>query len=273
MCAGLRGSVEVHTAQSQPSVGTPIEVPVPRKVRVASIASGRMLGPPGPGRPGATGCFGCSGAGEGLRDLKECHTQLEQGAVEQASLFRGEVAFGFFFEHSQHVDALARSEDIDLGLLALLGGAAELHDGGHVDRLHELLEAHRRWGDPYPDWRSGWRCRAGRPSSRRRALPAGFVRRWGLVGARVPLEPLTAGPLRLLVRLAEVALRSSLSGDGSASGRNSPSMVNLRRSVTTKGLFCSGMITLFQKFQMLPSARRLQWAKRGSETGCAVPPV
>ncbi len=38
----LRGSpsgetAEAHTAQSQPSVGTPIEVPVPRKVRVASI--------------------------------------------------------------------------------------------------------------------------------------------------------------------------------------------------------------------------------------------
>jgi hypothetical protein len=28
---------EVHTAQSQPSVGTPIDVPLPRKVRVACI--------------------------------------------------------------------------------------------------------------------------------------------------------------------------------------------------------------------------------------------
>ena len=43
----LRGSpvgesAEVQTAQSQPSVGTPMEVPVPRKVRVASIVlSGR----------------------------------------------------------------------------------------------------------------------------------------------------------------------------------------------------------------------------------------
>src|SRR5689334_5798138 len=28
----LRGSVEVHTSQSQPRAGTPVEVPVPRKV-------------------------------------------------------------------------------------------------------------------------------------------------------------------------------------------------------------------------------------------------
>ena len=38
----LRGSplgetAEEQTAQSQPSVGTPIEVPLPRKVRVASL--------------------------------------------------------------------------------------------------------------------------------------------------------------------------------------------------------------------------------------------
>src|ERR1035437_5007288 len=35
------GSTEVHTAQSHPSVGTPIEVPVPRNVSRPSIASRR----------------------------------------------------------------------------------------------------------------------------------------------------------------------------------------------------------------------------------------
>jgi hypothetical protein len=34
---------DVQTAQSQPSVGTPIDVPLPRKVRVASIVSERCL--------------------------------------------------------------------------------------------------------------------------------------------------------------------------------------------------------------------------------------
>jgi hypothetical protein len=30
----LRGSLEVHTAQRQATIGTPTEVPVPRKVKV-----------------------------------------------------------------------------------------------------------------------------------------------------------------------------------------------------------------------------------------------
>ena len=34
---GSRGSVERHTAQSHPSVGTPMEVPLPSTVRVAFI--------------------------------------------------------------------------------------------------------------------------------------------------------------------------------------------------------------------------------------------
>ena len=42
--AGLLGSVtEVQTGQSQPSVGTPMEVPLPRKVRVACIVSALFL--------------------------------------------------------------------------------------------------------------------------------------------------------------------------------------------------------------------------------------
>src|SRR5437870_3723486 len=45
----LRGSpegetAEAQTAQLQPSVGTPMEVPLPRKVRVASIVSERCSG-------------------------------------------------------------------------------------------------------------------------------------------------------------------------------------------------------------------------------------
>ena len=38
--------------------------------------------------------------------------------------------------------------------------------------------------------------------------------------------------------------RGSRAGEGSASGRGSPSRVNLRRSVTTNGLFWSGMISI-----------------------------
>ena len=70
--------------------------------------------------------------------------QLEEGAVEEAFLFGGEIAPGFVGEDGEHIDALAGAEDVDLGGLALLGGSAELHDGGHVDGLHQSLEAHWR---------------------------------------------------------------------------------------------------------------------------------
>ena len=53
-----------------------------------------------------------------------------------------EIAFGLFGEDGEHVDALAGAHDVDLGLLALVGCTAELHDRGHVDGLDELVEAH-----------------------------------------------------------------------------------------------------------------------------------
>ena len=86
--------------------------------------------------------LGCGGSGECLGDLEEGHPKLEESAFEKAGLFGGEVALGLFGENGQHVDALAGSDDVDLGLLALGGCAAELHDRGHVDGLDELVEAH-----------------------------------------------------------------------------------------------------------------------------------
>ena len=132
-----------------------MEVPLPRKVRVASInlyASGLSLsddagaagaGAPRSGLAGLSG-FGGSGAGEGLGDLEEAHTELEEGAVEEAGLVGGEVVLGLLLQHGEHVDALAGSHEVDLGLLALGRVGPELHDGGHVDGLHELHEAHSR---------------------------------------------------------------------------------------------------------------------------------
>ena len=54
------------------------------------------------------------------------------------------VAFGFFGEDGEHVDALTGAHEIDLGLLAFRRVAAQLHDGGEVDGLDELIEAHLR---------------------------------------------------------------------------------------------------------------------------------
>ena len=148
----LRGSrsgetAETQTAQSQPRVGMPIEVPVPRKVSVACMRLADDAGSrPGPGcelRAGAAPAGG--GAGEGRGDFEEAHADLEERVVDELRLGRGQVALGFFGEDGEHVDALARAHQVDLGLLALVGGAAELHDGGHVDGLDDLLEGHRGW--------------------------------------------------------------------------------------------------------------------------------
>ena len=107
--------------------------------------SGRCWGRLGVGAGsagGRPGCFGGGGAGEGLGDLEEGHAEFEEGAFEEAGLVGGEIALGFFGEDGEHVDALAGAHEVDLGLLAFGGGAAELHDGGDVDGLDELVEAH-----------------------------------------------------------------------------------------------------------------------------------
>ena len=132
---------DVQTAQSHPSVGTPMEVPVPRNVRVACMSlSGRCWARPrlagartSAGPPGWRLSVG-GGASEGLGDFEEAHADFEERAVDELGLLRSEVALGFFGEDGEHVDALARAHQVDLGLLALLRGSAELHDGGHVDR-------------------------------------------------------------------------------------------------------------------------------------------
>jgi hypothetical protein len=109
--------------------------------RLANYARAGGIGTATGGRSG----FGGGRAGEGLGDLEEGHAEFEEGAFEEAGLVGGEVAFGFFGEDGEHVDALTGAHEVDLGLLAFLGGSAELHHGGEVDGLDELVEAHG-WG-------------------------------------------------------------------------------------------------------------------------------
>ena len=242
---------------------------VPRKVRVASIWVYRTMA--GPARLAAAGRAGAwrrrlavgGGAGQGLGDLEEAHADFEEGVVDELRLGRGEVALGLFGEDGEHVDALARAHQVDLGLLALLGGSAELHDGGHVDGLDDLVEAHRGrvihagiggadggvealrglliGGVGLFHLAGGWRRRevgiGGWLLARRlraaRARGGGDLNSSGGSGAGA----------------AAGVSRDSGSGEGSASGRGVPSRVNLRRSVTTKGLFCSDIVTLSHTFR------------------------
>ena len=165
----------------------------------------------------------------------------------------GEVAVGFLGEDGEHVDALARAHEVDAGLLAGLGGAAELHDGGHVDGLDDLLEGHRGGmihagvgGADGGVEALGGLLIGGVGLLHLAAVGGGG--RSGWAGVRVWQASGVGGLNSRGGACAEVGagagVCSSRSGEGSASGRGVPSRVNLRRSVTTKGLFCSDMMTV-----------------------------
>src|ERR1700722_90473 len=134
-----RGSLDVQTRQVQPSVGTPMEVPLPRMVISAlwmkhapyiNFTSGLYQAtaldrafPPPPvrsrsekalvrllrlGRP-------LGRIGNGIRDLEKRHPQIEKRVLQQPLLLLGEIALGLFIQHAEHVDALPGPQDVDAG--------------------------------------------------------------------------------------------------------------------------------------------------------------
>ncbi len=132
----LRGSDEAQTAQLQPSVGTPIEVPLPRMTISAFMRrelflflrrTRRLLG-------------------NGVGDFEEHHAGLKESVLQQALFFFGEIAFGLFLKNPEHVDALARAEDVDMGFLSGLCSCAESDNGREVDGLDDVLEGDGRDG-------------------------------------------------------------------------------------------------------------------------------
>ena len=54
-----------------------------------------------------------------------------------------EIAFGLGVDEGEHVDGLARADDVDLRRVTGFGGSAELNERLHVKRLDEALKAHR----------------------------------------------------------------------------------------------------------------------------------
>src|SRR5579863_1194451 len=81
-----RGSLEWHTAQSQPIVGTPIEVPLPSTVSVAFILSS---------------------GGDLLRAFRNRvghfhvrHAHFVKRVLQEIFFFGSEIAFGFLADHS-----------------------------------------------------------------------------------------------------------------------------------------------------------------------------
>jgi hypothetical protein len=91
-----RGSWDVQTRQLQPRVGTPIDVPLPRKMRLAFVREGRrrLL------TNGRLACRVVGARGDGVGDLHEHHAQLEQGILQQPLFLIGEVTLGLLAEHA-----------------------------------------------------------------------------------------------------------------------------------------------------------------------------
>ena len=224
-------------------------------------------GPPGPPKvgepPGAGGAPGAPGPPGGgawarawaARERAWVISRKARRSSKRALSRRfcsggGEVAGCFFREDGEHVNGLAGAEDVDLGLLALLGAAAELQDGLHVDGLDELVEAHG--GGVIHAWVGG-------TDGDVEAVSGGGVGEAGLLhllrrGGRGEVGVFFVRSLRLRCRGDEVGgVCDGGGGDGStdsgrmcfseggASGRGSPSALNLRRSLTTKGRGFSDM--------------------------------
>src|SRR4051812_27555190 len=98
------GSVDLQTAQSQPIIGTPCDVPVPRNVIFTANEADRRR--------------------RALREddallaflgLDETHAELVQQVVDQLRLGRKQVALRLGLQHRQNLDHLASRGQIRLG--------------------------------------------------------------------------------------------------------------------------------------------------------------
>src|SRR5262245_12805888 len=110
-----RGSFERQTSQSQPIIGTPCDVPVPRSVILRlnnAFLAGRRLNVP--------------------------HSQLVEDLLQHLTLFRRQVAARLLIEERQNLDHLRRTDEIRLGPRAgRIRQIAEMNGRRTGQRQHE----------------------------------------------------------------------------------------------------------------------------------------
>src|SRR5437867_9563684 len=90
-----RGSVERHTRHSQPIIGTPWEVPVPRRVTL------RFNNPL-----------------SATRRRDKAHAQLVEHLLEHLALFSRQVALSLLVQQFEDFDHLGRALQVRLGILS-----------------------------------------------------------------------------------------------------------------------------------------------------------
>src|SRR5262245_9958496 len=94
-----RGSAERQTSQSQPIIGTPYDVPVPRRVTL------RLNNP----------------LSAAARCLDESQPELVEHLLEHLPFVERQIAACLLFEEREDIDHLCRALEVDLGAFAGVG--------------------------------------------------------------------------------------------------------------------------------------------------------
>src|SRR3954471_22749630 len=118
-----RGSAERHVSQSQPIIGTPCDVPVPRNVM-------------------RKGVLWLDDALLALLRLHVADPQFVEQIVDETRFGFDQVAFGLLLQHGDELDHLRRSLQVGCRLVAggRVGDVAEVHCGRGRERQDEAAE-------------------------------------------------------------------------------------------------------------------------------------
>src|SRR4029077_4218291 len=121
------GSVELQTRQSQPKVGTPIDVPLPSTVSVAF-----MRGPSCSSSAGSSGYSRLRWTRQGVGHFHVRHTYFVKAVLQENLFRRCQVAFRLLHQKGKGIDGLARSDNVHARLLPLLMHQSQLQHRSHV---------------------------------------------------------------------------------------------------------------------------------------------
>src|SRR5580700_7076735 len=139
-----RGSLERQTTQSQPSVGTPMDVPLPSTVSVAFMRepSGLNLYAEASSSAGSRGRSRLRRARQGVGHFHIGHTHFVEAVLQKVFFGRGQVALGLFRNQRESIDGLPSAKNVNPRLLPLLVHQPHLQHSCHVERRQEALESH-----------------------------------------------------------------------------------------------------------------------------------
>src|SRR5258708_36396954 len=124
---GSCGSLDRQTAQPQPSVGTPIDVPLPNTVSLAFMLPALIRGPSWvAANSGSSSSAGSRGSPRLRRTRQRVghfhvgHAKLVEAVLQESFFRRGHVAFRLFRQQRKRVYGQAGADEVTSWLAALL---------------------------------------------------------------------------------------------------------------------------------------------------------